>query len=138
MKLAKELGLNRFVCEQSPYNLLDRRIERELLPMAQTYGFAVNAWSPLAGGLLTGKYKRDTSFPQYSRYSSDPKHISRLNERLFGVVEALQPIAEEKGCPLCHLALAWCVQQPGITSPIIGPRTREQLEEARPLKNLFD
>ena len=56
---AKELGLNRFVCEQPPYNILDRRIERELLPMVQTYGIGIISWSPLAGGMLTGKYKRN-------------------------------------------------------------------------------
>ncbi len=62
--VAKELGLNRFICEQPPYNLLDRRIERELLPMAQTYGFAVIPWSPIGGGLLSGKYKRGQEPPE--------------------------------------------------------------------------
>ena len=67
--VSKELGLNRFVCEQPPYNLLDRRIERELLPMAQTYGLAIIPWSPLAGGLLTGKYNRSDPTPANARYS---------------------------------------------------------------------
>ena len=66
---AKELGLNRFVSEQPPYHLLDRRIERELVPFAQTYGVALIPWSPLAGGFLTGKYSRDESqSPEDSRY----------------------------------------------------------------------
>ena len=64
---SKELGLNRFVCEQPPYNLLDRRIERELLPMAQTYGMGIIPWSPIAGGLLTGKYNRDDPSPEDAR-----------------------------------------------------------------------
>src|SRR5579871_2771789 len=67
--IAKELGLNRFVCEQPPYNLLDRRIERELIPMAQTYGFGIIPWSPLGGGLLTGKYTRGVDAPADARYS---------------------------------------------------------------------
>src|ERR687893_78133 len=66
--IAKELGLNRFVCEQPPYHLLDRRIERELVPMAMTYGFGVIPWSPLAGGLLTGKYQRGETPPADSRF----------------------------------------------------------------------
>jgi len=130
--VSKELGLNRFVCEQPPYNLLDRRIERELLPMAQTYGFAVIPWSPLAGGLLTGKYSRNTPPPADSRfanYAANPMQQRRMTDRLFDVVDGLQPLAAEKGCTLSQLALAWCEQQPGVTSPIIGPRTMDQLED---------
>ncbi|RME82591.1 MAG: aldo/keto reductase [Caldilineae bacterium] len=130
--VAKELGLNRFVCEQPPYNLLDRRIERELLPMLQTYGFGVIPWSPLAGGLLTGKYDRDKPLPPDSRFAQakdSPWLQRRLQTRFYDVVEGLRPIAAEKGCSLAQLALAWCMRQPGITSPIIGPRTMEQLED---------
>ena len=128
--VAKELGLNRFVCEQPPYNLLDRRIERELLPMAQTYGFATIPWSPLAGGLLTGKYGRSTPPPAESRYGDvkkgSPQH-KRMTEGAFDVIEGLEPLVSDKGCTMSQFALAWCVQQPGVTSPIIGPRTMEQL-----------
>jgi aryl-alcohol dehydrogenase-like predicted oxidoreductase len=129
--VAKELGLNRFVCEQPPYNLLDRRIERELLPMAQTYGFAVIPWSPLAGGLLTGKYQRGQEPPEGARFAdqSNPVYRRRLNDRIYDVIEGLQPIADAKGCTLSQLALAWVMQQPGVTSPIIGPRTMEQFED---------
>ncbi|MGQ9904780.1 MAG: aldo/keto reductase [Anaerolineae bacterium] len=130
--VAKELGLNRFVCEQPPYNLLDRRIERELLPMAMTYGFAIIPWSPLAGGLLTGKYRRGQEPPEGTRfadYKDNPILRRRWTERIFDVVEGLQPIAQDKGCTLSQLALAWCARQPGVTSPIIGPRTMEQLED---------
>lgn len=129
--VAKELGLNRFVCEQPPYNLLDRRIERELLPMARTYGFAVIPWSPLAGGLLTGKYKRGEEPPEGARFAdqTNPVYRRRLNNRIYDVIDGLQPIAQEKGATLSQLALAWCVQQPGVTSPIIGPRTMEQYED---------
>lgn len=128
---AERYGLNRFVCEQPPYNLLDRRIERELVPMAQTYGFALIPWSPLGGGLLTGKYRRGQEAPAGTRYANpSPIQARRLNERLFDVVEDLLPIAADKGVPLSQLALAWVAQQPGVSSAIIGPRTVEQLEDA--------
>jgi len=128
--IAKELGLNRFVCEQPPYHILDRRIERGLLPMAQTYGVALIPWSPLAGGLLTGKYSRDTQPPEDSRFAdvaNNPRLQARMTNDLFDVVDGLKPLADAKGCTIAQLALAWCVNQPGITSPIIGPRTMEQL-----------
>ena len=130
--VSKELGLNRVVCEQPPYNLLDRRIERELIPMAQTYGLAIIPWSPLAGGLLSGKYRRNEAVPPDSRFAdmdSNPMLQKRMQEQIFDVTEGLQPLIEAKGCSLSQLALAWCVYQPGITSPIIGPRTMEQLED---------
>ena len=130
--VAKELGLNRFVCEQPPYNLLDRRIERELLPMAQTYGFAVIPWSPLCGGILTGKYRRD-HMPEEGRWNKvadmSPAIARRFHPGVFDVVEKLDPIAADKGCTMSQLALAWVLGRPGVTSPIIGPRTMEQFED---------
>ena len=68
--MAKELGLNRFVSEQPPYHILDRRIERELIPMARTFGIGLIPWSPLAGGLLTGKYTREQPAPEGARYAN--------------------------------------------------------------------
>ncbi len=128
--VAKELGLNRFVSEQPPYNILDRRIERELIPMTQTYGVAVIPWSPLAGGMLTGKYSKDWKASGDARYNeAKPLWSQRLTDAAFVATEALKPIAEMKACPLSQLSLAWCVQQPGVTSPIVGPRTMEQLED---------
>jgi aryl-alcohol dehydrogenase-like predicted oxidoreductase len=130
--VSKELGLHRFVTEQPPYNLLDRRIERELIPMAQTYGFGLLPWSPLAGGLLTGKYHRGEPPPEDTRFgamASNPVQQRRWSDRVFDVIDGLKPIAEDKGITLSQLSLAWCMQQPGITSPIIGPRTMEQLED---------
>lgn len=130
--IAKELGLNRFIAEQTPYNILERRSERELIPMAQTYGTAVIAWSPLGAGLLTGKYDRHSLPPADSRYAdveNKPHMKARLNNAVFDVVDGLQPLATAKGCTLAQLALAWCTQQPGITSALIGPRTRTQLED---------
>ncbi|MCL6646046.1 MAG: aldo/keto reductase [Dehalococcoidia bacterium] len=130
--VAKEYGLERFVCEQPPYNLLDRRIERELLPMAQAYGFGIIPWSPLAGGLLTGKYRRNAPPPEDSRYANldaNPLYRRRMNDAIWDVVEPLESLAREKGTTISRLALAWCIHQPVVTSPIIGPRTMEQLED---------
>jgi aryl-alcohol dehydrogenase-like predicted oxidoreductase len=129
---SKELGLHRFVSEQPPYNLLDRRIERELLPMAQTYGLAIIPWSPIGGGLLTGKYRRGEEAPADARFAnveSNPVWRRRINERIYDVIEGLEPMARDKNVALSQLALAWVMQQPGVTSPIIGPRTMEQLED---------
>ena len=133
--VSKELGLNRFVCEQPPYHILDRRIERELLPMAQTYGFGIIPWSPLAFGFLTGKYRREAPPPSDSRLTrlADGGDLTwqefRYPESAFDVVEGLQARVEKKGCTMSQFALAWCMHQPGITSPIIGPRTMTQLED---------
>lgn len=129
--VSKEYGLNRFVCEQPPYNLLDRRIERELVPMAQTYGIGIICWSPLAGGFLSGKYQRDQAVPENTRFdkfwSGAREH--QFTATAFDTVDALAALAQEKGCTLSQYALAWCAQQPAITSAIIGPRTMEQLQD---------
>lgn len=130
--VSQELGLNRMICEQPPYNLLDRRIERELLPMAQTYGIGIIPWSPIAQGLLTGKYRRG-KMPEEGRYADVDSlplmQARRLTAGVFDVVDKMDPIAEEKGCTLAQLALAWVLGRPGVSSPIIGPRTMEQLED---------
>ena len=128
---SKELGLNRFVSDQSPYNLADRRMEREQIPMAITYGLAVIPWSPIAGGLLTGKYRRGEPDPQDSRYGheTDPSRRGRFSPGVFDLVDGLMPIAAAKGVPLSQFAMAWVRQQPGVTAPIMGPRTMEQLED---------
>ncbi len=130
--VSKEYGLNRFVCEQPPYNLLDRRIERELLPMARSYGIGIIPWSPLAGGLLSGKYSRNEPPPEDSRYansSANPMYRRRMNDNIWDVIEGLEEIARGKGVSLSQFALAWTMQAAGVTSPIIGPRTMEQLED---------
>jgi aryl-alcohol dehydrogenase-like predicted oxidoreductase len=130
--VSKELGLNRFVCEQPPYHILDRRVERGLIPMAQTYGVGIIPWSPLAGGLLTGKYTRDNPAPADARYadvSNNANWSRRMTEDIYDVVEGLEPLVKEKGCTMSQFALAWVMHQPGVTSPIIGPRTMEQLED---------
>lgn len=111
------------------YNLLDRRIERELVPAARTFGIGLIPWSPLAGGFLTGKYKSKGAQPEGRFTDRTHQRAASLldNPRAFEAVQKLSGIAAEKGVPVSQLALAWTVHQPGITSSIIGPRTREQL-----------
>ncbi|MEM9950007.1 MAG: aldo/keto reductase [Chloroflexota bacterium] len=130
--VSKEHHLNRFICEQPSYNLLDRRIERELIPMAQTYGIAIIPWSPTAGGFLTGKYKRGEEPPQDSRFgafwtSAKDRHYS---EKAFAILDLVQELAYEKASTPYQIALAWVLHQTGITSPIIGPRTVEHLDSS--------
>jgi aryl-alcohol dehydrogenase-like predicted oxidoreductase len=127
--VSKELGLNRFVCEQPPYHPLDRRIERELVPVAQTYGLGLIPWSPLAGGFFTGKYGREADPPEGSRYHGRGRREGLFSDVAFDILDVVISIAREKGCTPSQFILAWCAQQPGITSPIMGPRTMEQLED---------
>lgn len=128
---SKELGLNRFVCTQPPYHMLDRRAERELVPMSITYGIAIIPWSPLAAGFLTGKYRRGENRPAGSRQAESTSKTTEglFSDRAFDVVDVLQEIAGEKGCTVGQVAITWCRQQPGITAPIVGPRTMEHMEE---------
>jgi aryl-alcohol dehydrogenase-like predicted oxidoreductase len=125
---SKELGLNRFVCEQPPYNLLDRRIERELLPMCRTYGIATIPWAPIAGGLLSGKYRLGQTRPSGARYEKGA-FANRDNDVALAAVEKYLLFCEERSYNPVHFALAWCLGQPGVTSPIIGPRTMAQYED---------
>jgi aryl-alcohol dehydrogenase-like predicted oxidoreductase len=129
--VAKELGLNRVVTEQPPYHLLDRRIERELVPMCRTYGIGIIPWSPLAEGFLSGKYDRSQQ-----RTTGRLKDSGKWNDRhfvdaAFDVVDECKEIAEKHGdYTPAEVAIAWNAQQPGITAPIIGPRTGDQLQSA--------
>lgn len=129
--VAKEYGLHRFISEQPAYNLLDRRLERELVPMAQTYSLAILPWSPTAGGFLTGRYKRGEAIPQQSRFDVFWKagRDALFTEAAFDVLDGVTQIAHEKNVTPGQVALAWVVAQQGITSPIIGPRTVEQLDD---------
>lgn len=127
---SKEHGLHRFVAEQPPYHILDRRAERGLLPMAITYGIAVMPWSPLAGGVLTGKYRRGEVPPEGARFQlKKGRENVHLGEAAMDVVDAVRAIADDKGCTPSQFALAWCAAQEGVTCPIIGPRTLDQLDD---------
>ena len=128
---SKELGLNRFVSDQSPYNMADRRIEREHLPMCQTYGLAQIPWSPLAGGGLTGKYQHGSSHAPGTRFGDEklPHMMKRISDGVVDIAEGIRPLAEAKGCTVAQFALAWVMSHPGVTAPLVGPRTLEQLRD---------
>jgi aryl-alcohol dehydrogenase-like predicted oxidoreductase len=128
--VAKELGLNRFVSEQPPYHLLDRRAERELFSMAENYGLAILPWSPLAGGFLTGKYKRNEERPEDSRLTERNEWKDHhFSDAAFDVLDVIIEIAKEKNVTPSQLSLAWTLRNDIVNSTIIGPRTMEQYED---------
>ena len=127
--VAKELGTNRLVSEQPAFNLLDRTAEREVIPAAQTYGLAVIPWGPLCGGLLSGKYDRSQNDAAGRGQGGKDNFGRQATPLAFDVIDQLRAMAKEKGCTVSQLALAWCAAQPGVTAPIIGPRTLEQARD---------
>ncbi|MGQ5262558.1 aldo/keto reductase [Micromonospora sp. ZYX-F-536] len=124
--VAERRGLERFRTEQPPYSILNRSIEREVLPVCQRYGMGALVWSPLGQGLLTGRYRKGQQVDSH-RSGYTPQHFS--DERKLDVVEQLIPLAEQAGMPLTHLAMAFAIAHPGVTSAIIGPRTMAQLDD---------
>jgi aryl-alcohol dehydrogenase-like predicted oxidoreductase len=128
--LARELGTARFDCLQPQYSLACRYIEREHLPLCLEEGVGVIPWSPLGGGLLTGKIRRGAELPKGSRAASDPMNRERfVNERNLGIAETVVSVAESLGRTPSQVALAWVATRDGITAPIFGARTLEQLED---------
>ncbi len=124
-------GLGRFVTEQPPYSLLVRGIERDVLPTCQRHGMGVIPWSPLAGGWLSGRWRKGQEPPSSTRSERIPARydLSRPeNQRKLDAVEALAQLADELGVTLIRLAIAFVLAHPAVTAPIIGPRTLEQLE----------
>lgn len=133
LAVSEKYGLARYISEQPPYNLLDRRIENELVPLAQKYGLALLPWSPLAGGILSGRYASG-EIPSGSRAERMGNMFrERITRRGVEVAQKVAQMAQERGMTPSQLALLWCKDQPGITSPIIGPRTLEHLEELLPV-----
>jgi aryl-alcohol dehydrogenase-like predicted oxidoreductase len=127
------LDVVRFDCEQPPYSLFVRGIERDVLPVCRKFGTAVIPWSPLNRGWLAGKYRKGLSVDPESRVGrSDPfidQPDTEVGRRKLDIVERLAGMAEELGASLAQFSLAWILAQPGITAPIIGPRTMEQLTD---------
>ena len=129
--ISERRGLGRFVCEQPPYSLLDRSIERDVLPVAERYRMGVIPWSPLAGGWLTGRFRKGQDMPETNRAKRMPQRFDLSNpenQAKLDAVEELAVLADKAGLSLIHLALAFVLQHPAVTAPIIGPRTMEQLE----------
>jgi len=130
-------GYARFVCEQPPYNLLDRRIENELVPLCQAYGLGLITWSPLAQGVLAGRYPSATDLPADSRGAlRGGIYTERINQAGVEVGEQVVRLAREHGISAAQLATLWVKDQPGITAPLIGPRSVEQLEHLLPVLEL--
>jgi aryl-alcohol dehydrogenase-like predicted oxidoreductase len=119
----------KFVCEQPPYNLLDRRAELQVLPMCRAYDMGVISWSPLAQGVLAGRYTDAGAIPAGSRGALKPIYAERITQPGIEAARRLAGRAAQKGVSLPQLALAWVLHQPGITAAIIGPRTIGHLKD---------
>jgi aryl-alcohol dehydrogenase-like predicted oxidoreductase len=135
LDLSRQLHVTAFRCLQPQYNLLTRAPEWELLPICRNEGLGVIPWSPLRGGWLSGKYRRDmTELPSESRVAVAEKKgwgesWSRYNnDTTWAIVETVAQVAQEEGKSPAQVAINWLLQQPGITAPIIGARNLEQLE----------
>jgi aryl-alcohol dehydrogenase-like predicted oxidoreductase len=128
---ARERGRERFVCEQPPYSMLVREIEKDVLPTCQRYGVGVIPWSPLAGGWLSGRYRTGVDQPRSNRAGLLPVSFDMSmpeNQRKLAAVDALATLADEAGMTLIEMALAFVIRHPAVTAAIIGPRTMEHLE----------
>ena len=123
--VAERRGLERFRTDQPPYSILSRGIEREVLPVAQRYGMGILVWGPLGQGMLTGRVRKGQ--PTDLRRAHLFRHLN--DERRIDAVEQLIPLAEKAGLPVTHLAIAFAIAHPGVTSAIIGPHTMEQLDD---------
>jgi aryl-alcohol dehydrogenase-like predicted oxidoreductase len=129
--VAERRGRERFVCEQPPYSLLVRGIEADVLPVTERYGMGVIAWSPLAGGWLSGQYRANAEVPKSMRAGRMPDRYDMnapANRSKLEAAEQLALVAEKAEMSLIHLAIAFVIRHPGVTSAIIGPRTMEHLE----------
>ncbi|HTZ04124.1 MAG TPA: aldo/keto reductase [Gaiellaceae bacterium] len=129
--VAERRGRERFVTEQPPYSLLVRGIEAEVLPVCLEYGMGVIPWSPLAGGWLSGAYRKDAAAPASMRADRIPRRYDLSlpeNQRKLDAADALGRLADDAGMTLIQMAIAFVMQHPAVTAPIIGPRTMEQLE----------
>jgi aryl-alcohol dehydrogenase-like predicted oxidoreductase len=129
--VAERRSRERFVCEQPPYSLLIREVEKDVLPTAQRYGMGVIPWSPLAGGWLSGRYRKGEDLPESQRAQRIPSRYDMSdpgNQRKLDAADALARLAEENGMTLIEMALAFVIRHPAVTAAIIGPRTMEHLE----------
>jgi len=129
--VAERRARERFVCEQPPYSILVRGVEADVLPTCGRYGMGVIPWSPLAGGWLTGRYRKGEEVPTSRRAALVPHRYDMSlpgNQAKLEAAEQLAQLAEQTGISLIHLALAFVIRHPAVTAAIIGPRTMEQLE----------
>jgi aryl-alcohol dehydrogenase-like predicted oxidoreductase len=130
LSLSEKHNLAGFISEQPPYNLLDRRVENELIPLALKYGLAILPWSPLAGGILAGRYSSKEEYPEGSRaIRMGTMFTDRISVRAKEVSVEVTKLAKERGMSSSQFSLLWLKDQQGVTAPIIGPRTLEHLKD---------
>jgi aryl-alcohol dehydrogenase-like predicted oxidoreductase len=137
--VAESRGRQRFVCEQPPYSLLVRGVEEDVLPTCLRHGMGVIPWSPLAGGWLSGRYRKDIDVPASRRAQMIPRRYDMSipeNQRKLDAADALARLADEAGTTLIELALAFVIRHPAVTAAIIGPRTMEHLESQLPAASI--
>ena len=129
--VARDQRLQRFVCEQPPYSILVRGIESDVLPTCANYGMGVIPWSPLAGGWLSGRWRKEAAVPSSTRAERLPARFDMsllANQRKLDAAESLAQLAEQAGLSLIEMAIAFVINHPAVTAAIIGPRTMDQLE----------
>ncbi len=130
LAISQRYGWVRYTSEEPPYNLLDRRIENELIPLAQKHNLAILPWSPIAKGILAGRYLPGDERPTREGVRE------RLNPTAQEIGARMVELARERGVSAAQLALLWCKDQPSVTAPIIGPRTLAQLQESLPVLDM--
>jgi aryl-alcohol dehydrogenase-like predicted oxidoreductase len=137
LAISDRRGYARYCCEQPPYNLLDRRIENELVPLCVEHGLGLMPWSPMAQGVLSGRYASATDFPEGSRGAyRGGIYAERITEEGIDVGNRFVALAKEAGIPPAQLAVLWVKDQVGVTAPIIGPRTLDHLEGLLPVGDM--
>jgi len=136
LHIADRKGFPKFVCEQPPYNLLDRRIENEIVPMCQAYDLGIVTWSPLAQGLLAGRYRTADKLPEDSRAAQKSIYAERITDSGIKIARQVMDWADEKELSPTALSVSWILHQPAITSVIIGPRSPEHLDDLLSSRNI--
>ncbi len=137
LAISEKYGWASYISEQPPYNLLDRRIENEIVPLAQKYNLAIIPWSPLAMGIAAGKYLPGEAAPAGSRLADGRNMMNeRVNDTSRQIGARMLELAQERDVTASQLALLWVKDQPAITAPIIGPRTEAHLADALPVLDM--
>lgn len=137
LAISDRRGYPRYCCEQPPYNLLDRRIENELVPLCLEHGLGLLPWSPVAQGVLAGRYSNARDFPEGSRAAyRGGIYAERINQAGIEVGDRFVALANDAGIQPIQLAVLWVKDQLGVTAPIIGPRTLDHLEDLLPVADM--
>lgn len=137
VKTSEAKGLERFISEQPPYNILDRRIENETVPMALTHGLGLFPWSPMAMGVLAGRYADESIRPDDSRATQRGGiYAERVSEQAVRSGNQFVHMVRERGYDAAQMAVCWVKDQPGVTAPLLGPKTVQQLEHLLPVADM--